>query len=129
MKAVVQRAGIVQFFEICFELSWNVLKDYLEAQGFAGINSPRAGIKKAFEIGSIHDGNLAWSTGCVPRKWRSRDDRKVASGRGSGGGTPLGVYPLRCARFRRPRRPGPPSLALHPGRGKCLAWMLYPKTF
>ena len=37
---VVQRAGMVQFFEMCFELSWNMLKDYLEAQGFVGLNSP-----------------------------------------------------------------------------------------
>ncbi len=67
---VVQRAGMVQFFEICFELSWNVLKDYLEAQGFVEINSPRAGIKKAFEIGLITDG-AAWLKGLEDRNLTS----------------------------------------------------------
>lgn len=30
----LERAGIIQFFEMTFELSWKVLKDYLEAQGY-----------------------------------------------------------------------------------------------
>lgn len=30
---VVQRAGLIQFFEITFELAWKLLKDYLEAEG------------------------------------------------------------------------------------------------
>ncbi|MGE5356474.1 MAG: nucleotidyltransferase substrate binding protein [Deltaproteobacteria bacterium] len=34
---IVQKAGIIQFFEICFELGWKVLKDYLEEKGIAGI--------------------------------------------------------------------------------------------
>lgn len=67
---VVQRAGMVQFFEMCFELSWNMLKDYLEAQGFVGLNSPRATLKKAFEIGLIDDGAV-WLKGL--------EDRNLAS--------------------------------------------------
>ena len=55
---IIQKAGIIQFFEISFELGWKVLKDYLEAQGFNDVKSPRAAIKKAFEIGLIVEGKV-----------------------------------------------------------------------
>lgn len=54
---IIQKAGTIQFFEMCFELSWNMLKDYLEEQGFFDVNSPRSAIKKAFEIGLIEEGH------------------------------------------------------------------------
>jgi nucleotidyltransferase substrate binding protein (TIGR01987 family) len=53
---VIQRAGMIQFFEMTFELAWNTLKDYLQAQGFNEIKSPRSAIKKGFEIDLITDG-------------------------------------------------------------------------
>jgi len=55
---VIQRAGIIQFFEMTYELAWNTLKDYLAEQGFLNLNSPRDAIKKAFEIELITDGNI-----------------------------------------------------------------------
>jgi nucleotidyltransferase substrate binding protein (TIGR01987 family) len=54
---IVQKAGIIQFFEMSFELAWNMLKDYLEEQGFIEIKYPRATIKKAFELELILDGH------------------------------------------------------------------------
>ena len=63
---VVQKAGIVQFFEMCCELSWKVMKDYLEDQGFTEIGTPRNAIKKSFEIGIIEDGH-AWMDLLVDR--------------------------------------------------------------
>ncbi len=54
---MVQKAGLIQFFEISFELSWNVMKEYLEAQGIMGMRSPRDTIKKAFEVELITDGH------------------------------------------------------------------------
>jgi nucleotidyltransferase substrate binding protein (TIGR01987 family) len=63
---VVQKAGIVQFFEMCCELSWKVMKDYLEDQGFTEIGTPRNAIKKSFEIGLIEDGH-AWMDLLVDR--------------------------------------------------------------
>lgn len=53
----IQKAGLVQFFEIIFELSWKMLKDYLYEQGFIDIFTPRAVIKKAFEIDLIKKGH------------------------------------------------------------------------
>lgn len=52
----LERAGIIQLFEMTFELAWKVLKDYLEAQGYLA-NSPREAIKLAFQIGVIEDGH------------------------------------------------------------------------
>ena len=63
---VLQKAGIVQFFEMCCELSWKVMKDYLEDQGFTEIGTPRNAIKKSFEIGLIEDGH-AWMDLLVDR--------------------------------------------------------------
>lgn len=57
-KNIVYRAGIIQFFEISFELAWKMIKDYLEHQGFIDIKTPRDTIKKAFETGLISDGEI-----------------------------------------------------------------------
>ena len=54
---IVQKAGIIHFFEMSFELAWNMVKDYLEEQGFVDIRSPRGALKKAFETGIIEDGH------------------------------------------------------------------------
>ena len=54
---IIQKAGLIQFFELSYELAWNTMKDYLEEQGFTDIKSPRAAIKKAFEVGLIEDGH------------------------------------------------------------------------
>jgi len=67
---VVQRAGMVQFFEMSFELSWNLIKDYLEAQGFGDMISPRASLKMAFQIGLIIDGT-SWLKGLEDRNLTS----------------------------------------------------------
>lgn len=53
----LERAGIIQFFEVSFELSWKLMKDYLEAQGFS-VKSPRETIKQAYQIGLIDDGHI-----------------------------------------------------------------------
>ena len=54
---IVQKAGIIQFFEMSFELAWNTMKDYLQDQGYPDIKSPKESIKKAFEIGLIDNGH------------------------------------------------------------------------
>jgi nucleotidyltransferase substrate binding protein (TIGR01987 family) len=54
---MVQKAGIIQFFEMSFELAWNMVKDYLEDQGFLDIKSPRGALKKAFEVNILEKGH------------------------------------------------------------------------
>jgi nucleotidyltransferase substrate binding protein (TIGR01987 family) len=54
---IFQKAGTIQFFEMTFELAWNLVKDYLEDQGFSNVKSPRSALKKAFETGLIVDGH------------------------------------------------------------------------
>ena len=52
----LERAGLIKNFEICFELSWKVLKDFLFFQGYNEV-SPRAVIRKSFEMELIGERN------------------------------------------------------------------------
>ena len=54
--SVLERAGMIQFFEMAFELAWKLLKDYLEAEGY-DVKTPREAIKQAFQIGLIPQGH------------------------------------------------------------------------
>lgn len=58
--SVVERAGLIQFFETTFELSWKLLKDYLESQD-VNPQFPRDVIKEAFHYEVIADGDI-WLT-------------------------------------------------------------------
>jgi len=75
---ILQKAGIIQFFEMSYELAWKCLKDYLEEQGFTDVKSPRSAIKKAFEIDLISDGH-SWLELLVDRNLTSHvyDDEKA----------------------------------------------------
>lgn len=53
----VEKAGIIQFYELAFELSWKTAKDYLEEMGF-NVKSPRETIKQAFQSEIIENGHL-----------------------------------------------------------------------
>ena len=54
---IIQKAGIIQFFEMSFELAWNMVKDYLEEQGFVDIKSPKGALKKAYEMNMLENGH------------------------------------------------------------------------
>lgn len=56
--SVIERAGMIKFFEMAFEQSWKVLKDFLEEEGFT-VKSPRDAIKTAFQYGFI-DNAAIW---------------------------------------------------------------------
>ena len=47
--------ALVQAFEICFELAWKTMKDYLEFNGIK-TDTPRDTIKTAFSTNLIKDG-------------------------------------------------------------------------
>jgi nucleotidyltransferase substrate binding protein (TIGR01987 family) len=54
--SVVERAGLIQFFEMAFELSWKLLKDYEQQEGFTA-KTPREVIKQAFQSDIISNGH------------------------------------------------------------------------
>ncbi|MGL5067654.1 MAG: nucleotidyltransferase substrate binding protein [Sarcina sp.] len=57
IKSELEIAGIIQLFEVSFELSWKVLKDYLESNGYI-VKSPRETVKQAFQDGIIENGHI-----------------------------------------------------------------------
>jgi len=52
----LEQQGLIQGFEFTHELAWNVLKDYLEAQGYSGIIGSKNATRVAFKNQLIHDG-------------------------------------------------------------------------
>ena len=52
-----EKGGIIQFYEVCFELSWKTMKDYIESEGFT-VKSPKQTIKQAFQMEFIENGEL-----------------------------------------------------------------------
>ena len=54
----LEKQGLIQAFEFTHELAWNVLKDYLEAQGIQGVIGSRGAAREAFKNGLIADGEV-----------------------------------------------------------------------
>ena len=55
----LEQQGLIHGFEYTHELGWNVLKDYLEEQGFVGIIGSKGATREAFKNGLVEDGE-AW---------------------------------------------------------------------
>ncbi len=55
----LEEQGLIQAFEFTHELAWNVLKDYLEAQGFVELIGSKNATRQAFKNGLLEDGE-AW---------------------------------------------------------------------
>ena len=55
--AVLIQMALVQSFEVCFELAWKVLKDYLNIKGLQ-VYLPRDVIKGAFSAEVIKNGQV-----------------------------------------------------------------------
>lgn len=54
----LEQQGLIQGFEFTHELAWNVLKDYLEDQGFVQIIGSKNATRTAFKNELISDGNV-----------------------------------------------------------------------
>ena len=55
----LEQQGVIQGFEFTHELAWNVLKDYLDAQGFVGLIGSKNATRQAFKDALVQDGE-AW---------------------------------------------------------------------
>jgi nucleotidyltransferase substrate binding protein (TIGR01987 family) len=45
--------ALVQSFEFTFEMSWNVMKDYLENEGYDEVGNSKQAVRVAFQAGLI----------------------------------------------------------------------------
>ncbi len=54
----LEQQGLIQGFEFTHELAWNVLKDYLEEQGFVGLIGSKNATREAFKNVLITDGDV-----------------------------------------------------------------------
>lgn len=54
----LERQGVIQAFEVTQELSWKVLKDFLEEQGSIDLFGSKIAIKEAFNVGLISNGEI-----------------------------------------------------------------------
>lgn len=50
--------ALVQAFEILIELSWKVLKDYLESEGYTEVQTGKRAFRQAFQDGMIENGEV-----------------------------------------------------------------------
>ncbi len=50
--------ALVQAFEILIELSWKVLKDYLENEGYTEVQTGKKAFRQAFQDGIIENGEV-----------------------------------------------------------------------
>ena len=74
----LEQQGLIKAFEFTHELAWNVLKDYLEAEGIVGIIGSRGAAREAFQNGLVQDGDT-WMEMIRARNLSSHTyDREVA---------------------------------------------------
>lgn len=73
----LERGGLIQYYEVSFELSWKTMKDFLESKGF-DVKSPRDTIKRAFQTELIEEGH-EWISALENRNITSHayDENKI----------------------------------------------------
>ncbi|MFP4278334.1 MAG: nucleotidyltransferase substrate binding protein [Wenzhouxiangella sp.] len=54
----LEKQGVIQAFEFCWELAWKLMKDYLQWQGMADLAGARDATREAFRQGLIADGQV-----------------------------------------------------------------------
>lgn len=63
------RDALIKRYELCYELAWNLIKDYLEDQGDKDIFGSKTAIRLALDRGMIHNGEI----------WMKMIDDNIAS--------------------------------------------------
>ena len=59
----LEKQGLVKAFEYTYELAWNVIKDFYEAQGETNIQGSKDAFRLAFSRGLVRDGDVWTSAG------------------------------------------------------------------
>ena len=54
----LEKQGVIQAFEFCWELAWKLMKDYLQWQGIADLAGARDATREAFRQGLVADGQV-----------------------------------------------------------------------
>jgi nucleotidyltransferase substrate binding protein (TIGR01987 family) len=54
----LEKQGLIQAFEYCYELAWKTLQDIILERGFVDVAEPRPVLQKAFELGLVSEGHL-----------------------------------------------------------------------
>lgn len=54
----ILQMALVQAFEFNYELTWKLLKDYLESEGFSDTKSPKQVIRTAYQAGLLDSPEL-----------------------------------------------------------------------
>lgn len=74
----LEKQGLIQSFEYTHELAWNLLKDFLEEQGFVGLIGSKNVTRESFSQGLIEDGEV-WMEMIKSRNLTSHTyDQKLA---------------------------------------------------
>ncbi len=71
----LEEQGLIQAFEFTHELAWNVLKDYLDAQGFVDLIGSKNATRQAFKNELLEDGD-AWMDMIKARNLTSHTDQE-----------------------------------------------------
>jgi nucleotidyltransferase substrate binding protein (TIGR01987 family) len=75
----LEKQGLIQSFEYCHELAWNVLKDFFEYQGKTSIIGSRDATREAFSRNLLTDGET-WMDMITSRNLSSHTyDEKIAN--------------------------------------------------
>ncbi len=93
----LERQGLIQSFEFTHELAWNVMKDWFEDQGSAGITGSKDATREAFAKGLIDEGqvwmDMVKSRNLSTHTYNSETAEQLAV-------SIVGVYAAELLRFR-----------------------------
>lgn len=74
----LEKQGLIQSFEFCHELAWNLMKDYFVFQGNSEITGSRDASREAFKQGLVQDGE-AWMNMILSRNKSSHTYNQIVA--------------------------------------------------